>query len=300
MRAGLIAVLMLWGVARAQELNCQVTIELGQNVQTAQVDAKIFEELKSTVLEFMNGTRWTNDVFEFEERIECSFQITINEAVSQEDFNGTIQIIARRPVYNTSYYSTIFKYNDQDFKFRYQRGARIQFTPDRHTDNLSSVMAFYAYMILGYDYDSFSREGGTPYFVKAQQVVTNAASASERGWKAFESEQNRYWLVDNALHQIFKPLRQVYYDYHRLGFDAMLKDVNKGREAVLTSLDKLKVIQKNRPGNLNISVFFTAKRDELIELFKEGPPEQKTRIVELCKLLDPSNASKYEVILKNG
>lgn len=286
--------------ANAQELNCQVSVILGQNVQTAAVDPKVFEELESSVLEFLNGTRWSTDVFQFEERIECSFQITINEAQSAEEFNGTLQVIARRPVFNTSYYSTIFKYNDQDFSFRYQRGVRLQFAPDRFNDNLTSVLAFYAYMILGYDYDSFSPEGGTPHFVKAQQVVTNASAAAERGWKAFEDERNRYWLVDNALHQIFKPLRQVYYEYHRMGFDTMTQDAEKARQTIFNSLNKMQPITRNRPGSLNVTIFFSAKIDELIGLYSQANTNEKTKIVELCKILDPANGSKYEVILKNG
>lgn len=284
--------------ARSQELNCQVEIILGQNVQTAQVDPKVFEELESSVMEFVNGTRWTNDKFEFEERIECTFQITINDVPSTEDFNASLQIIARRPVYGTSYYSTLFKYSDPDFQFKYQRGIRLQFTPDRHLDNLTSVLAFYAYMIIGYDYDSFSMEGGTPHFVKAQQVVVNAGSAAERGWKAFEDERNRYWLVDNALHKIFKPLRQTYYEYHRLGFDVLVKELEKGRNQVLTSLTKLDAIHKNRPGSLNVSIFFSAKMEEIISLFSEATTEQKNKVIEICKKLDPARAEKYEAILK--
>jgi hypothetical protein len=285
-------------VSASQELNCQVNIVLGQNVQTGQIDPKVFEELETAVLEFVNGTRWTNDIFAFEERIECNFQLTINEALSQEDFNGTLQVTARRPVYMSGYYSTILRHNDQNFQFRYQRGMRWQFTPDRHIDNITSVIAFYCYMILGYDYDSFSKEGGTKYFVQAQQIVANAASAAERGWKANEDDRNRYWLVDNAMQQIFKPLRICYYEYHRLGFDGMHKDVAKGREMVLNALDKLQSIQKSRPGSINMTIFFSAKKDEIISLFTQAPTEQKTRIVNLCKMLDPSNGSKYEVILK--
>lgn len=296
---GFVAVVMMATATLAQEFNCQVNIVLGQNVQTSQVDPKVFEELETAVLEFVNGTRWTNDVFAFEERIECNFQITINEAVSQEDFNGTLQVTARRPVFNSGYYSTIVRLNDQNFQFRYQRGMRWQFTPDRHIDNLTSVIAFYCYMILGYDYDSFAKEGGTKYFIQAQQIVANAGSAGERGWKPQEDDRNRYWLVDNALQQIFKPLRQCYYEYHRLGFDQMSKDVVKGRAAILQALDKLQPIQKNRPGSINMTTFFSAKKDEIISLFSQATTDEKTRVVNLCKLLDPSNGSKYEVILKN-
>ena len=285
--------------SNAQELNCQVQVILGQNAQVGQVDPKTFEEMENTVVEFMNNTRWTNDVFKFEERIECNIQITINNVISVDEFSGSIQVTARRPMYNSSFYSTLINYNDQDFRIRYVRNARIQFQPDRFTDNLTSILAFYAFMIIGYDYDSYSLEGGTPYFIKAQQIVTNAQNAAEPGWKAFEGNRNRYFLVDNALHQIFKPLRRCYYQYHRLGFDILYSDVEKGRQIVLSTLEQLKPIQRNRPASVNIQMFFTSKLDELSGLFSEAPTNQKNQAVQLFKFLDPANGTRYDEILKN-
>jgi hypothetical protein len=161
------------------------------------------------------------------------------------------------------------------------------------------VLAFYAYMILGYDYDSFSLEGGSPYFIKAQQIVNNAQNAAEPGWKASESNKNRFALVDNALQNFFKPLRQAYYKYHREGFDKMSEDVAKGRTAVYDALVLIENVHKVRPGSINVQLFFTAKRQELIDLYKGATADEKTNVLKLLKKLDGANASKYEVITKN-
>jgi hypothetical protein len=281
----------------AQELNCQVTV-ISPSLQTSAAEKQVFEELQLSVLEFMNNTRWSNDIFGDNEKIECIIQINISEQISSEDFGGDIQISASRPVFNSSYSTSIFNFKDTDFKFKYQRGTPIRFSIDQHRTNLSSVLAFYAYMILGYDYDTFSEEGGSPYFIKAQQIVNNAQNASEPGWKASESTKNRFAIVDNALQNVFKPLRKAYFMYHRDGFDIMYEDVEKGRTAVFQALSLIEQVHKVRPGSINTQIFFTAKRQEIINLFKEGSVEEKTNVLKLLKKLDGANASKYEEINK--
>lgn len=284
---------------KAQEFDCRVSVELGQNVQTSAVDRTVFQEIEESAQEFINNTRWTQDVFQPEERIECEIQILIERAPSNTNFSGSIQVIASRPVFNSSYKTSIFNYRDQDFTIQYLRGARFQFFPNQHTNNFTSILAFYAYMVLGYDYDSFSPEGGTPFFEQAQQIVTNAANAAESGWKAAEGNKNRYWLVDNALHNVFKPLRECYYQYHHKGLDIMHEDVNKGRAKVLQALEMLKQVQQNRPLSFNLQIFFSAKLQELMGMFKEAFPQEKTKAVQLLKSLNPSNSSQYEKLLRD-
>lgn len=281
----------------AQELNCQVTV-ISPSLQTSAAEKQVFEELQLSVLEFMNNTRWTNDVFGDNEKIECIIQINISEQLSAEDFGGDIQISASRPVFNSSYTTSIFNFKDADFKFKYQRGSPIRFSIDQHRTNLSSVLAFYAYMVIGYDYDTFSPEGGSAYFIKAQQIVNNAQQAAEPGWKASESTKNRFAIVDNALQNVFKPLRQAYSKYHRDGFDVMVEDVAKGRTAVYEALVLIEQVHKVRPGSINAQIFFTAKRQEIINLFKGATLEEKTNVLKLLKKLDGANASKYEDINK--
>jgi len=284
---------------QAQELNCNVSIILGQNVQTSSVDRSIFATLESTIREFMNNRKWTNDVYKIEERIECNIAITINDAPSIDQFSGSIQIISRRPVYNSAYYTTLMNFNDKDFNVSYQIGSRLEFSIDQHRNNLSSVLAYYAYMILGYDYDSFSLEGGTEYFTKAQQIVSNAANAVESGWKANQSVNNRYWLVENALHQAFKPLRKLYFEYHRKGFDVMSANVTQGRAIVTKTINYINQMIKSRPGSINIQAFFRAKSDELSNLYSQAFPQEKQKVVDIFKRADPINTKIYEDILKS-
>ena len=286
-------------VVSAQELNCNVQVLLGQNVQTAQIDRSVFSSLEASVREFMNNRRWTRDQFKIEERVECNLVITISEVVSVDQFNGSIRVISRRPVYNTAYFTTLLNFNDQDFSFRYLRNTRLDFSIDQHRNNLTSILAYYAYMILGYDYDSYKLEGGTEYFAKAQQIVSNAANAVESGWKAKDGVNNRYWLVENALHQAYKPLRRAYYDYHRNGFDIMHDNVNGGRAVVTKSINYVNQVVKSRPGSVNIQSFFRAKSQELVELYSQAFPQEKNRVVPIFKKADPINANQYDQILKN-
>jgi Domain of unknown function (DUF4835) len=281
----------------AQELNCKVQI-ISPTLQTSAADKQVFVELTSALREFMNNTRWGTENFKVEERIEMNILINLSEQPSADEFGGSIQVTTTRPVHNTNYKSTVFNWIDNDFKFKYQRGAAIQFSIDRHRDNLSSVMAFYAYIALGYDYDSYGLEGGTKYLVKAQQVASNAQGVAEPGWRAAEGQRNRYWLIENALQQLFQPLRQVYYKYHREGFDVLFSNINSGTNAVLECLDLIQKVSKSRPGSFNVQLFFSTKVDELVNLFQGASPETKLKAYNLLKSLDPSNLNKYNKINK--
>lgn len=284
--------------ANAQEFNCKVDI-ISPSLQTSAADKQVFEELKGALREFINNTRWGTDNFKIEERIEMNLLINLSEQPSSDEFGGSIQVTSSRTIHNTNYKSTVFNWIDNDFKFKYQRGTAIQFSIDRHRDNLSSVIAFYCYMIMGYDYDSYALEGGTKWFLKAQQICTNAQGVSEPGWRAAEGQRNRYWLVENALQQLFQPLREVYYKYHREGFDVLYGDVNKGTNAVIACLELLQKIHKSRPGSFNVQVFFSTKVDELVNLFGGAAPDVKTKAFTLLKSIDPANLNKYNKINAN-
>jgi len=283
----------------AQELNCKVQI-LSPSIQTSPADKQTLESLQQNIFEMLNNTRWTTETFKPEEKIECSIVMNINEHPSQDEFGGTIQITSSRTIFNTNYSSTVFNFVDENFKFTYQRNTPFIFSIDMHRSNITSVIAFYAYMIIAYDYDTFSPEGGTKYFVKAQQIANNAQSASEPGWRAAEGDRNRYWLVDNHLHQVFKPLRQAFYKYHRLGFDKMYDDVAAGRKAVLESLDLVQAVATARPASFNVQLFFSAKVTELVNLFSGAPEDEKMKGYNLCKKMDPGNSTKYAAIIKKN
>jgi len=275
----------------AQELQCEVSIIAPQ---VANVEASIFESLEESIREFMNGRRWTNDDFLFEERIQCTMQLTVSEAVSPTSFKGNIQVQSSRPVYNSDYNTPLLLVIDGDFEFAWDGSSAIQFSLDQYRDNLSSVLAYYAYMILGMDYDSMSLEGGTPHYLKAQTIVANAQNSGRSGWKAGQSQQNRYWLVENMLSQTFRPVRNCLYHYHRKGWDMIFEDVEKARLTMADALIEMRQTHRIRPSSYNLQLFFLAKSDEILQLFGPAPEAERARLLPVLKQMDPGNISKYD------
>lgn len=283
-------------VSFAQELNCTVNV---MSPQIQNTEKRIFETLQKDIREFMNSTRWTTDVFALEERIECSILITVGERISNDKYKATMQIQSSRPTYMTSYNTVMLNVNDQDFTFQYVESQPLQFQENQHVGNLTSVLAFYAYMIIGTDYDSYSLKGGEPFFQKALQIVNNAQNEPERGWKAFEGSKNRYWLIENMLNARYEDFRGVMYKYHREGLDVMQSDLNTGRLAITECLKPLKTIRMDQPNSYLMTVFFTAKVDEMINIFKEAFPDVKTKAANDLMQMDPANANKYQAIVKS-
>ena len=277
----------------AQELNCRVQVIAPQ---IANVESSIFESMEESIQEFMNGRRWTNDQILFEERIECSFQITISEAPTPTAFKGTIQVQSSRPVYNSDYNTTMLLVNDSDFDISWDGSSNIQFSIDQYRDNLSSVLAYYAFMILGMDYDSMGLESGTQHYLKAQTIVANAQNSGPSGWKASQGQQNRYWLVENMLSQTFRPVRNCLYYYHRMGLDQLFDDVERGRLAMADALIEMRQTHRIRPSSYNLQLFFLAKSDEILKVFGPAPEAEKTRLLPVLKQMDPGNISKYDSI----
>ncbi|MGB2383289.1 MAG: DUF4835 family protein [Flavobacteriales bacterium] len=276
---------------RAQELNCTVTVIAPQ---ISNVDVSRFDALEDGIREFMNGRRWTNDNFEFEERIECTLQLTVSEAIGSTVFKGSMQVQSSRPVFNSDYNTPVLLVNDGDIQFEWLDNSTILFNPGQHRDNLSSLLAYYAYIILGMDYDTFSLEGGTPHFLQAQAIVANAQNAGERGWKASQGKQNRYWLVENHLSQTFRPVRICLYNYHRKGLDVLFQDIEGGRLTIAESLIDMRSTNRIRPGSYNIQVFFLSKSDEIINIFSPAPDAERGRLLPILKQLDPGNIQSYD------
>lgn len=279
--------------AKAQELDCQVSViaPTVNNVETA-----VFEQLETAITEFMNGRRWTTDEFILTERVTCTMQITINKATSQTNFEGTIQVQSSRPVYNSNYNAPLLMVNDNDFDFTYAPGTMLQYSPDQFRDNLTSVLAFYAYLILAMDYDSFSLEGGTNWYTQAQTVVTNAQGLSSppAGWSAADGKQSRYALIDNILSQTFRPLRRCYYEYHRIGLDKAFDDPAAARQVMSDALITLRNVHRIRPANYNLQTFFQAKKDEIVKMFGVAPESERARLLPVLKLIDPGNIPVYD------
>lgn len=282
--------------SHAQELNCSVTVN---STQISGTDKKIYATMQKAVFEYLNSTKWTNDIFKTDERIECSMLINITERTSVEEFKATMQLQIRRPIYKASYSSNLLNYFDNDFTFKYVEFQPIVFAENTYTDNLSSMLAFYAYMILGIDYDSFSLMGGQPYFIKAQTIVNNAQASSDKGWKSFDGDKNRYWLNENMMNSNFKLIRQAMYKYHRNGMDLMSTKLEEGRSNIASCLEDLKTTYSISPNSYLMQVFFNAKADEIVNIFTPAFPEQRAKLVNTLNLIDPGNTSKYSKIISN-
>lgn len=283
---------------KAQELNCQVSIITDARLEVTSVEKEIFDQLKQTIYDMMNTTQWTKDKFKVEERINCNIQIQINSIPSPGTYSGSMQVQSSRPSFNSSYNTTVFNFQDDDITFSYSRNSVLIYAPNQFRDNLTSVLAFYAYFIIGMDYDSFSLKGGTPYFNEAQSIVSNAQSSGAAGWKSNEAgKRNRFYLVDNVLHQLFEPLRECNYEYHRNGIDKLYDDKLVGRKAIFDALTKLNKVVATRPNSINLLNFVQAKQVELKNLYADAEVKDKNEIVNLLKRLDPANATKYQEIL---
>ncbi len=280
----------------AQELNCKVQV-LSQQVQGT--DKRVFTTLQTAIFEFMNNKKWTNDQFKLDERIDCSILINVTERPSTDQFVATIQVQSRRPVFKSSYNSVLLNYNDNDFQFSYLENQPLEFNENQFTTNLTSVLGFYAYMIIGMDYDTFSPSGGTTYLQKAQNIVNNAQNASEPGWRAFESNKNRYWLITNMLDAPFVNIRECMYNYHRKGLDEMVTNKEGGRANLLEALESLRKVHQARPLSFAMQVFFNAKSDEIINIFSGAFADEKSKVMTLLNDIDPTNSNKYQKIMAN-
>ncbi len=280
----------------SQELNCRVQI-FSQQIQTS--NKHIFESMQKDIYEFMNNRKWTDHVYSYDERIECSILINLTEQISADQFRGTIQIQSIRPIYNTNYNSVMLNLKDNDVQFTYQEFQSLEFNENTANPNLVSLLAYYAYIILGFDYDSYSLMGGTPFFQKAEKIVQNSQNLQEKGWKAFEGQKNRYWLIENILSSKYAPIREFIYKYHRLGLDVMSEKQAEGRAQIAEALQLLQKVYREKPNPymMFLQIVLEAKSDELVQLFSESFPDEKSRVVSILKEIDPTNASKYQRIL---
>ena len=277
----------------AQELHCNVNVT-HQQIQGTNI--KVFETLRTAIYEFVNNKKWTDHIYSNEERIECNITINLTEQVSVDEYKGTIQIQSTRPVFNSSYNSVMFNHMDPNFHIKYVEYQPLDFNETSYTSSLTSILAYYTYIMLGLDYDSYSSKGGYEYFQKAEKIVNNAQNAPEKGWKAFEDLKNRYWLIENLLNDIYSPIRDCYYIFHRQGLDVMAEKAQEGRSAIAESLEELRKIHSSKPGSLLMQVFFTAKADEIVNIFSEAYPDEKARIKNLLTQIDPANSGKYQKI----
>ncbi len=281
----------------SQELNCNVQIS-AQKIQGS--NREVFESMQRDIYEFMNNTVWTNNVFSYAERIDCNILINLTEQLSADEFKGTIQIQLRRPVFNTTYNSTILNFIDNNFQFRYVEFQPLEFDPNSYRSSLVSVLAYYSYIILGFDYDSFSFEGGTEFFQVAEKIVTNAQNASEPGWKPYDGSRNknRYWLVKNVLDKEYEGVRKFIYEYDIHGLDKMESKITEARASIVESLKLMQAVYRAKPDPYMylVQIILESKADELVNIFSDAFPEEKSRVMQILTEIDPGNKTKYEKI----
>lgn len=281
----------------AQEFICQVQVSTPQIQGT---DRTVYQEMQTSLYEFVNNKKWTGYNLRHEEKIECTLMITISDRISNDEFKGTMNIQLRRPVYRTSYNSPVLNYVDKSVQFRYLEGQTLEYSDNTFSSNLTSLVAYYVYIFLGLDFDTYSPFGGTPYYQKAQAIVNTAQSTPEPGWKAFESLKNRYWLTENLLNSSYSPLREALYKYHRVGLDGMNENMDIGRNAIMESVDLIKKVNREKPYLFLVQLIMEAKADELVNIFKQSSPMDKTKVVNTLKEIDPANASKYQAIMQGN
>lgn len=287
------ALICLSCAALAQDLNAHVQV-VSPKLQTT--NKRIFQSLQTAMSDFLNGRKWTPDIINANEKIECNFVLNITSWDGGSNFSGELQVQSARPVYNSSYTTALVNVNDRDFDFVYTEGQTIDYSDQNFQSNLSSVMAFYAYIILGFDYDSFARYGGTPYFANAQNVVINAQTSSYKGWKAFDSNTNRYWLSTNLANKAYIPLRSFIYDYHRNGLDLMADNSTKGRSAITAILPVLTQFDRTQIGATLPTIFFSAKSAELVSIYSGASTQERAQAAIILQQADPANGTKYQTL----
>lgn len=279
----------------AQELEIRIQVN---HTQLQGANTTKFEELQKSLTEFAANQIWTNNVFKPEERIKCNILFNITKEVYTDEFQATMQIISSRPVYGTGYDSPMLNILDRNIQFKYSEGETLIFDENTHSE-LTSLVAYYIYIILGFDYDSFSKLGGTPYFEKAQKIVTTAQSSNYTGWKAFEDKKNRYWLSENLMNSVYSPIREYSYKYHRLGLDLMSTRLVDGTNSIAEGMSDLLKVHRQKSASYLMQVFMDAKADEIVNIFSGSTDQaQQNKVYNILKEIDPANINKYDKIKK--
>ena len=280
----------------ATELNCEVEVN-SEKITNGSKD--IFNELKQSITDYMNTTKWTNATFGTNEKIYCKLMLTVS---SWDDatgvMKGDLQIQSQRPVYNSSYTTSLINYKDNKVDFVFDTGHQLVFNEMQMEDNLTAILNFWAYMIIAVDFDSFELNGGDPYYERAAQVVRLAQSAGETGWKAFEDNTNRSAVLSSFTDTQTSPIRQILYDYHRMGLDQMVVTVDKGRSAITHTLENLGKIYEVAPMSVCLTMFKNAKLDELINIYSKANMTEKEAVYEMLYQVYPSETNRLDQIKK--
>ncbi len=290
-------------ISAAQELKANITVVSSQVANN--VNQNTFRTLQTALNNFINNRKWTSDNFQPNERIECNFLLNLQSTGDLNVYNASLTVQAARPVFSTSYLSPIINFKDDNITFKYIEFQQLEFNENRVTgtdalvSNLTAIFAYYANMVIAFDYESFSLRGGDPYFQKAQNIVNNAPDGRGiSGWKAFDGIRNRYWLVENMINSRYTIMHDIYYNYYRMGMDKLYEDENAARAEVMNVLNLLNNFNTDNPNKMINQFFFQGKSTELIKIFAKGPQQDRARASEILQRLDITNASKYKDELK--
>lgn len=301
--SSLVLMLIVSRLAFSQELLVRLSVNASQ--VSSQVDKKVFQTLQTALTNFLNNRKWTTETFQPSEKIVCNFLINIRQGLPDNTYKATLVVQAARPVYNASYQSALINFQDESFTFKYVEYQPVEFNENRVSgsdplvSNLSATLAYYVYMILGIDFDSFSLRGGDPYFQKAQLIVNNAPEGRDvEGWRAFDGLRNRYWLMENLINNKYTLIHDAFYSYYRLGLDLMYENEEEGRTAIMNTLNIINTLNNDIPNSMIVQFFFQGKANEIVKLFKKADPDMKNRAREILSKIDISNSNMYKQELK--
>ena len=288
--------LMALGPLKAQELQCDVRVS-SNKVQGS--DKTIYQHLQTSLYEFINNTKFTEINFRQAEKIECSMLVDVTGREG-DYITAEISLALRRPVYKSNYSTPMFNYIDRKFTFEYTEGQTLDFNPNTYISNLTSTIGFYVYLFLGLDFDSFSPNGGTPFFEIAE-TIANAApqeAGGDNGWSS-TGRQNRHAIISDINNSTYQPLRQFLYEYHRQGLDVMAEHPEQGRESILSALNDLRSVYERNSMCYFLQLLIESKRDEIIQIYSQGEMKIRTEAANIMKQIDPSQSSRYDAMLQN-
>ncbi|MBR5147812.1 MAG: DUF4835 family protein [Bacteroidaceae bacterium] len=294
--ASIITLCVLSLRAQAQELEAKVVVNHSKIQGT---NTSVFTTLQEAMTEFINTRKWTNAQYTQRERIACSFNLIVNEYSDDGRFGCSLMVQANRPVYNASYNTTVFNFNDNAVDFNYIEHDKLEFSDEIIDNNLTAVLAYYAYLIIGLDMETFALKGGTEILQKAENVVNNAQMMSEDGWKAFGDSKNRHALVNDYMNGALEPYRQLVYDYHRKGLDEMAQNAERGRSNITVALALLEKAKQDKPMSVLPQLFTEIKRDELLNIYSKGTTKEREEVIRILSLVNPSLISDWEKIKEN-
>ena len=289
--------------ASSQELNAKVKV---LSTAIANADKQIFQTMEKSITDFLNTRKWTTDEYGVNEKIEINILLNLMSRNADDIYTASITVTSSRPVFNSGYTSPTINYQDKDVSFKYSQFTPIQFDDNRvvasdaMSSNLTAILAFYAYMVIGLDYDSFEQDAGTIYFKKAQNIVNNAPEQGKGiiGWKAVDGTKNRYWLIDQILNPRFKEVRNVWYTLHRNGLDAMYSKPEEAKKDIISTIPKLSQVNKENPSSILIQFFFNAKSDEYAKVVAQLPKEERPQYTSMLGQMDIPNLAKYQQLNK--